>query len=375
MKQLKLQDLAGYGSKHIAWRCLRDVSNELLEGGNTMPNDDNIIVDNDRFALCSNSENTTVNEMEAVWQLGASVFYVMMGSKVMKVENGNVLNLPAINPMSYGKELSQLLVSMLNPNADERPSLSQVKEIATKNCEISTFMAEPKRHTSEDENEEPSFWPEAMRRAVVLLLLITMAAGSVIAYGKSSIKPDAELSYLITLVKKLRQSPNNNSVIAALENDTKWTLMDEIKTDVKNECSAIEARRLPKFGLNDICRIAYQKRNKEHLNSGKRFHRGDDPNFRYSMIEITVHKSSTVTYVISGRVGEQLLAIMPYDSKSRLKAEVFPNIGISTSKDGDVQYINISRDLKSHDTFTLKVTNQSNKDAAFVLFNFNSQNQ
>lgn len=375
MKQLKLQDLAGYGGKHIAWRCLRDVSNELIEGGNTMPINDNIVVDNDRFVLCPDCGNVTVSEKEAVWQLGASVFYVLMGSRVMKGESGNRVDSPVINPMSYGKELSQLLATMLSPNAEKRPSLAQVKEIATKNCDIATFMAEPKRYVSEDENEEPSFWPEAMRRAVVLLLLIIMAAGSMIAHGKSSIKPDTELSYLITLVKKLRKSPKDNSVITALENDTKWTLMDEIKTDVKNECSALEARRLPKFGLNDICRIAYQKRNKELLNSGKRFHRGDDPNFKYSMIEITVHKGSTVTYVISGRVGEQLLAIMPYDSKSRLKAEVLPNTGVSYSKDGDVQYVKISRDLKSRDTFTLKVTNQDNKDAAFVLFNFNSQNQ
>ena len=161
----------------------------------------------------------------------------------------------------------------------------------------------------------------------------------------------------------------------ALSNDTKWTLMDEIKTDVNNECSAIEARRLPKFGLNDMCRLAYQNRSKEHLNSGKHFHRGDDPNFRYSMIEITVRKGCTVTYDISGRVGEQLLAIMPYDVKSRLKVEVLPAAGVSVGKDGEVQYIKVSRNLTSRDTFMLKVTNQGDKNAAFVLFNFNSKNQ
>lgn len=378
MKQLELQDLAGYASKYIAWRCLGDVSKQLLEGNNTMPEVDNIVVENDEFVLQTTTDNSAFSESDAVWHLGSSVFFLLMGSTLSSEMQRKNDVIPMVNPVLYGKELSQLLALMLSPDANERPSLSHIKKLAEKECETAV-AATTKRITHNDVRDEFSFWPEAMRRAVVILLLLVMVAGGLMAQSKSSMKPNAELSHLISLVKKLRQSTRNksvsNDVLNALEKDTLWTLMDELKTDVKNECSAMETKRLPMFCLNDMCRIAYRNRSKEHLNSGKLFHRGDDPNFRYSMIEITVRKGGTVTYDISGREGEQLLAIVPYETDAKLKAEVLQISGVSTSNDGEIQYIKISRDLKRQDHFTLKVKNLSNKAVAFVVFNYNSQNK
>lgn len=147
-----------------------------------------------------------------------------------------------------------------------------------------------------------------------------------------------------------------------------WTMMDELALDKNGECTTKEP--VDVFGLNDIG-FGILKRRGGVTNTGGRFRDGRDPQYKYSFIEITVRKGATVNYQISGREGEQLFAIVPYETDAQFSGTISNG---ESFLDNGICYIRLKQKIKKNDAFTLTLTNLSGKNMAFVLINYNSRN-
>ena len=113
------------------------------------------------------------------------------------------------------------------------------------------------------------------------------------------------------------------------------------------------------------------KRHGGVTNAGGRFRDGRDPRYKYSFIEITVKKNATVSYQISGREGEQVFAVVPFEKDARFVASIYKGDSFT---DNGVCYIRLKQGIKKDNTFTLTLKNESGKNMAFVLINYNSRN-
>lgn len=144
--------------------------------------------------------------------------------------------------------------------------------------------------------------------------------------------------------------------------------MDELPLDKTGECTTKDA--VDVFGLNDMG-FGILKRHGGVTNAGGRFRDGRDPRYKYSFIEITVKQGKTVNYPISGREGEQIFAIVPYEKDAKFKASI-PHGELF--EDNGICYIRLKQGIKKNDAFKLTIKNESGKNMAFALINYNSRN-
>lgn len=188
---------------------------------------------------------------------------------------------------------------------------------------------------------------------------------------------DEEMQNLINIVNTLRGAQDKeawDNVKAALSNDKKWTIMDELSQS-SNECRVTD-RSVQWFSIN---RMLSQNMGYETSRARGDFNSGEDPNFNYSLIERSVKANTSVSYEMRFRQGKQEFVVMPYDTEGvNMTLEAYRGEELlATGKmasDGNI-YLTIDADknVRSDDTLTIVVTNNSDKNMAFVIINHNSR--
>lgn len=176
-----------------------------------------------------------------------------------------------------------------------------------------------------------------------------------------------EMVNLVMRCIDLRSPANVEKVRKAMSRDMNWTMMDELPVDRKGECTIKQP--VDMFGLNDMG-FGILKRHGGVTNSGGRFRDGRDPRYKYSFIEVTVRKDASVNYVIDGREGMQMFAVVPFDKGAKFVASIPSS---SSFIDSGVCYIQLKQPVKKADKFNLSIKNESGKNAAFVIINYNSR--
>ncbi len=127
--------IAGELDEAGAWRLLADI-----EPGDTPVSPSHIFIDGDGFVLspwsASHDPRFTAPEgYEPVWALGATVFYLVLGTHVFGSRGGKGQSATSPVPVMRAScaDLSKLVARCLSFNPSERPTLSEIKEIATDN--------------------------------------------------------------------------------------------------------------------------------------------------------------------------------------------------------------------------------------------------
>lgn len=394
-KELTLKDIAGYVTEKAIWQMMLNLSANWRHGDFCGLTPDDIHVKNEELSLYSDclDKNKTFGLFDApemfrdhainfdqekaeVWTLGALAFYALMGMNVFEGKGGKTqtcdTEVPRISSAHASGSLSALVFRCLNFSPTFRPSMDEVYAIAKK--EMMVFPSVPPKKLINTSGKGyitslVKFWPEEMIPCLVLLVMLIMP---VRLLGQARVDVHADMGALIGRCIELRSSVNLKKVSRALERDMNWTVMDEIAIDRNGECTIKD--EVDTFGLNDIG-FAILKRRGGVLNTGGRFRDGRDPRYKYSLIEITVKKDAVVNYDITGREGEQLIAIIPYKKDAAFAARTYMEdneISETQLKDG-ICYISIRKNLMKDDKFTLTIKNNSGQNMAFVIINYNSR--
>ena len=188
---------------------------------------------------------------------------------------------------------------------------------------------------------------------------------------------DSEMQNLIDIVNTLRGAQDEatwNSVKDMLGKDNQWTIMDELKRN-DNECR-ITDRTMQWFSIN---RMLSQNRGFENSRARGDFNSGEDINFNYSLIERSVKANTSVSYDMRFRQGKQEFVVMPYETKGvNMTMEAYRGDELlatgKTAADGNI-YLTIGADknVQPDNTLRIVVTNNSDKNMAFVIINHNTR--
>lgn len=183
-----ISDLAGHCNEPTAWQILKEVSQQLMEHKHLVVNPFIIEIDeNGHFTLmpadtqqpgfdAPATDDTNRDESSAVWSLGATLFYTVIGRQVMNGKGGTgqseASRLPYMR--SEWPVMSELLQQCLRYQASQRITLLQIHDIATK--QYNRCMEEIRRgprlkkntdNTSEgtiNAANDMAFWPETMHK-------------------------------------------------------------------------------------------------------------------------------------------------------------------------------------------------------------------
>lgn len=184
---LYASDMAGHCMEIAAWKLLCDIAPELLQqGGKAIVKPSLISIQEDGgFQLevpqgevaidgfdapeCEHSGRTAES---AVWSLGATVFYIMMGCQVMNGKGGGRQSVQSRIPyLRHGMpDLSELTQRCLHYQPRLRPAVQDIIVIAKTNlqrCE-EQMQKGPMLHQTKDAvthrtADNKGFWPEEMR--------------------------------------------------------------------------------------------------------------------------------------------------------------------------------------------------------------------
>lgn len=374
--ELTINDIAGYADSRMAWKCLRDVSAQLLSSSCRLPRPERVTIKGDTFTIDSNAQTAEADDNAAVRELGATIFYMLMGTKIVDRERQTAsTNLPVLNPGNCGKALSDLVRQMLSFRQEDRPSLHDINDSANREydriCALSRQREDEALETGVDAPYE-SFWPEAMRRVGLMLLVLFVATTT---FAQKVIRTTEELDKLIRCVVDMRQTAKRAQVEKQLSAYTFWTLMDEVPVDKRGECKVYD--QVATLNMNGIGRKIFKKRSGVPLNAGDRFCNGADPHFNYSFLEVTARKGATVTYPITLREGEQTFAIIPYSDKIAYEADLSfqDKKQIHHDEQHHVRLLKTESPVVPTDTLVLRITNKSNDNASFVIVNYNSRSK
>ena len=375
-----------------------DVSQALQSGSNALVCPALIAIQEDgSFTLTKPSESFELGgfaapeanqgpatEASSVWSLAASIFYVVMGRQVMNDKGGAAQHESSKLPFmrSSWPLLSETVQRCLSFHPEQRPTLTEIHELASQryNLCIESIKKGPKfqeKKSGNDQNESQTmrnlaFWPETMKKALLALIFVFSAA---IVSAQQAI--DQETLHLIDIVSSIRKAEPQqreqawNNASQALSTDKSWTIMDEIQPH-KSECRLTD-RSVQWFAIN---RILTSKMGYEANQVRGDFNNGENPDFNYSLIERSIKAGETASYDLKSREGEQAFVLVPFDTQTKLEAEVTrggTTLAKGTKKaDGNV-YIVIGKDknVKASDVLNLVVTNKSDKSCAYVLINHN----
>ena len=392
-KDITLKDIAGFTTERTIWQLMLNLSEECNQGKLKGFSPEQIVVCNKGFRLidCEPAKTSKaftapeafVNETtekapaysvaSCVWTIGALSFYAITGIDIFEGKGGETqtenTDIPRISSDYASQEQSSLIRQCLDYSQENRPTLTEIQQKAQK--ALSAPIVPRKRLASQTGKSYVRslvrFWPEEMASILLLLLMpLYISAQTPLKFDKTMI-PN-ELAALVMRCVDLRSPQNASKVSKAMDRDMNWTMMDELAVDKKGECTTKEM--VDMFGLNDMG-FSILKRHGGVTNAGGRFRDGRDPRYKYSFIEITVKQGATVNYTISGREGEQMFAIVPFEKDAQFDASI-PN-GESFFDDG-VFYIHLKQGIKKSDSFTLTLRNKSGKNMAFALINYNSRN-
>ena len=187
-ERLNTSDFAGHCNEATAWRILKEVSQQLMERKQFIVNPFIIeIDDNGHFILASApiqhngfdapeaTPDSPATEAGAVWSLGATLFYIVIGRIVMNGKGGHYQKETSKLPYmrSEWPEMSELVKQCLQYEPILRPSMQDIHNIALKHdqrCQDEIrrgpkFKNTPPAHQMPDaEQNDLTFWPEAMQK-------------------------------------------------------------------------------------------------------------------------------------------------------------------------------------------------------------------
>ena len=393
-KTITLNDIAGYATERSVWQMMLDLTGVCDSGKINNIGSQAVIITGSNFQLQNTevsdnsndrafsapesfSNGTDKSKASGIWTLGALAFYAVTGMNVFEGKGGETqtkdTEISRLSSAHASRELSDLIRRCLSYSPQERPTKEEIEQQAK------SALAQPvqprKRLSSQSGKSYDSslinFWPEEMV-PVILVSIFLFLGTSVFAQSTHGFDKTAipnEMANLVMRCIDLRSSQNAGKVSKAMDRDMSWTMMDELPLDKNGECTTKDV--VDVFGLNDMG-FSILKRHGGVTNAGGRFRDGRDPRYKYSFIEITVKQGKTVSYPISGREGEQMFAIVPFEKDAKFDATVAHG-ELFTDSDG-VRYIRLKQSLRKSDSFQLTITNKSGKNMAFALINYNSRN-
>lgn len=392
-KNITLNHIAGYVTEKTVWQLIMNLTDYCGNGELCGVTANDIVVSDSafivkrhgnpsghttfRFSAPESCLGNTADGVEAscIWTLGALAFYTITGMDVFEGKGGSTQTkdtyIPRIGSAYASEQLSSLIRQCLRFSPDDRPSIEDITRLAN---EALVKPAAPRKRLTNNSGHSYAtslvkFWPEEM---VVILLYLILSLSSLPVSAQNSTFDKAvvpnEMVNLVMRCIELRSPANTEKVRKAMDRDMNWTMMDELPVDKQGECTTKQA--VDMLGINDMC-FGILKRHGGVTNSGGRFRDGRDPRYKYSLIEVTVKKGASVNYMIEGREGMQMFAIVPFDKGAKYVASI-PN-GKSFLDNG-VCYIQLKKSLKKTDKFRLTIKNMSGKNAAFTIINYNSHN-
>lgn len=391
-KDIRLSHIAGYVTEKAVWQLLQDLSGYCRNGELCGVTVSDVVVSGSVFSIDKHSApsdkaagsfsapesfqdaTNAKAESSCIWTLGALAFYAITGIDVFEGKGGATqtqsTNVPRIGSAYASEQLSALIRQCLSYSPSDRPSSEHIVRVAKEAIEK---PASPRKRLVSKNGRSyitsiVKFWPEEMVPILIICMLF-LSSLSVSAqngiFDKTAI-PN-EMVNLVMRCIDLRSPANMEKVRKAMNRDVNWTMMDELPVDKKGECTIKQP--VDMFGINDMG-FGILKRHGGVTNSGGRFRDGRDPRYKYSFIEVTVRKDASVNYVIDGREGMQMFAIVPFDKGAKFVASI-PNS--KSFMDNGVCYIQPKQPLKKTDKFKLTIKNESGKNAAFVIINYNSR--
>ena len=391
-KDIRLNIIAGYVTEKAVWQMLENLSGYCRNGELCGVTAGEIVVSGSVFSIerhsapsgkaagsfsAPESFHDATNakaEPSCVWTLGALAFYAITGVDVFEGKGGatqtQTTNVPRIGSAYASGQLSALIRQCLSYSPSDRPSSDDIARVAKEAVEK---PASPRKRLANKNGRRyitsiVKFWPEEMVPMLTICMLLlsslSMSAQNV-TFDKTAI-PN-EMVNLVMRCIDLRSPANVEKVRKAMDRDMNWTMMDELPVDRKGECTT--KHPVDMFGINDMG-FGILKRHGGITNSGGRFRDGRDPRYKYSFIEVTVKRDASVNYVIDGREGMQMFAVVPFDKGARFVASI-PNS--RSFMDSGVCYIQLKQPVKKTDKFNLSVKNESGKNVAFVIINYNSR--
>lgn len=390
MEGIRLGNIAGLMTEKSAWKMLCDLAGGQSAIDIKVLTPDNITInENGDFKIASSSFSVrrqeafyapeyhegNTGEAAVVWNIGALAFYAIMGVDLFEGKGGAIqtarTEIPRIGSAHASRHLGDLIYKCLSYEPADRPTLAGIHSEAEEAL-WQSYIPNKKTMNSSGKNYVSSlvkFWPEEMAMVIILCLVLFMPVDS---HAQSDMVIPEEMGRLVNNCLLLRDNANKGKVVESLDDDTKWTMMDEIAIDSAGECTMKD--KVTMFGINDIG-FRILKLQNGITNSGGRFRNGSDPRYNYSFIEITVKKGATVHYDITGREGVQLFAVVPYRANASYSATLFKGRVKASQVQGKngVCYLSLKSDVKRTDTFKLSLTNSSNGNMAFVIINYNSR--
>ncbi len=375
MVQITLQDIGGYVTERNILKLILMLSNHSLQG---VKFTDISVTDCD-FVLNTDCEQVpNIDEKDNVWLLGAIVFYATMGVEVFegKGQEGQTAEtaVPHIPTSHLMSEVALLIHRCLEFDKNKRPTMQEIRA-TIESIDESKFQPTKRLVTSTGKSYTESlvkFWPEEML-GIIFLIASFLIPHNICAQSED-MALDAEINAILERCRKLRGKVKDiTNVTSAFENDTKWTLLDEIAIDRRGECTTKDPVKM--FGVNNIC-VRILKYQGGIQNMGGRFRNGQDPRYKYSFIEITVKQKCTVNYEIKKRKGTQTFAVLPYDESAIFDVKLEQGgtpLGLPEKHD-DIYVVTTEKKMKLEDKFTLSITNNSASNMSFVVVNYNSRN-
>lgn len=213
-----------------------------------------------------------------------------------------------------------------------------------------------------------------MRTNILLFLL----SGLLLSHPAAA-QQDSYLRELTTQVINLRvpstnKKARNNAVLAlSATGKPKITLMD----DAHRHPNEYRSNGSNLFQMNKVVTHVYNRQNIGMTSRGDYFN-STESGIRYSAIEKSVPRGSTVSYTINGHVGKQEFVFVPYHSNTKFTATVCVNGGhpiSATPLKGGALGVTLPQ-VGKQDTITFTISNAaSNKSAfdSFVILNHNPQ--
>lgn len=387
--------MAGYTTERSVWLLIANLSEGWKQGGLAHVAAEDVLLCGGRFRVEASAQKPTAlsdpdeafcaperfvqegsgsSEAAEVWTLGALAFYMLMGIHIFEHTGGKTQTagtpVPRIGSAHCGDALSDLIRQCLAFEPARRPSMEQLHTAAQRvlQQEVKPSKRVVGRSGKAYGASLVTFWPEEMYALLLVVMLCFVPQ-----WGRAQVQPNKELAKLVHCCQQLRQSDTAAQAQNELKEDTHWTLMDELEVDRNGEC---DARRVKTLGVNDLYYRLAKKQKNGVTNMGGHFCSGMDPRFNYSLIEVAVKKGCAVSYDITGREGEQQLAVVPADASARFTVVVTKgnekDVATIDPQTG-VTYVMLNKKVTKKDTFTLSIRNGSGKDTAFVLINYNAR--
>ena len=392
-RTITLNDIAGYATERAVWQMMFDLSGVCDSGKLNNIRSRTVIIKDSNFQLQNTevsdnnndkafsapesfSNDAGQNEASCIWTIGALSFYAITGMNVFEGKGGETqtkdTKIPRLSSAHASIELSELIRRCLSYSPQERPTKEEIEQKA-KSALVQPVLPRKRLSSQAGKSYGSSlikFWPEEMVPAILVFIFLFLGTGvfaqSIQGFDKTVI-PN-EMASLVMRCIDLRSSQNAGKVSKAMDRDMNWTMMDELPLDKSGECTTKDV--VDVFGLNDMG-FSILKRHGGVTNAGGRFRDGRDPRYKYSFIEITVKQGKTVSYPISGREGEQMFAIVPFEKDVKFKASI-PHGELF--EDNGICYIRLKQGIKKNDAFKLTIKNESGKNMAFALISYNSRN-